>query len=921
MKRLVGLLFLTFIGVVSIEAQVQLFVQVRGKVYGVDEYEPVPYKLTGANVLSYCVGDSAATSKKGVTDERGMTEVMYTVPRLPDNPKFHVRISYVGMETLDTICTPVKGEFAALHTPLYKVNLDSIVLKSKPVTLEEAQVIAELQKMYERGDTIIFNAQAYEMPSGSTLLELVRRLPGLQYDGNELTYNGRRIEEIKLNGDKFFAHDLSVALNNMPTEKIKSLKVYEEKKDTLNANSEKRLVMDMQTDKIYNDVVFLNAGLTSHPSPFKLDIEAKANAYRRKTYNASLNYVRQTISGRRFLSESVNRNLLNSSLRVDKWYNFTFSPIFNHEKIGNRTLMLEENMLPDFYNLTVSDCRRDRRGWTIGNLMPASMSGKMKNGIGWNMSLGINYKHNDDVDLINRDTYNADPYNEERGGEMLPEDQLASIRINSSEQSKRSVGNALSLGWEGKMTKRVGDNDFGISAKVDFNDRKQKTHDKSTLSYSQLQDSTTVLNRMMSQLVSELNTNMQLFYNHSFGTNHHWGLEYNLGVRDNHQKTQYLDVIDEAEGVHFLTSHSMDGLVQIDSLCYKASDNRWMNTIGANITFDWTHFGLQASAAAIPTFLRVSTHRNIMADDKRSYNALLYSAALSSHYKGKAGKVVLGYEYSEDTPPSSMLINVVDYSDPLRVVMGSTELSKTKRHSVGLQYEKGFGFYVDSRFLFDQNTPTYKVTYDQLTGRSISTPTPINGNWSEVSNLRYSFKVFKRDFNFTASHIFRRNVNYVQLSGSQDVVKGKTDYNTFNAALNHTISNKSMLIRLTAQYMLTDMTNSSYNMHSTQGDFQAKAYAMLNLPLNFDITADATYSIRHGHKISELNKDRFVLNLLLDYRFLKSKATVELEWKDVFHQVRNIDIRNTDYIRTETRTFGNTSMFLATFKYRFNLFE
>ena len=124
--------------------------------------------------------------------------------------------------------------------------------------------MAELQRMYQRGDTIIFNADAYEMPSGSVLLDLVRRLPGLKYEEGKMRYLGRNIEEIRLNGESFFERDMSIALNNMPTDKIKNLKVYEVPDDTLNVMSDNHLIMDMETKEPMDRTLFANisAGTT-----------------------------------------------------------------------------------------------------------------------------------------------------------------------------------------------------------------------------------------------------------------------------------------------------------------------------------------------------------------------------------------------------------------------------------------------------------------------------------------------------------------------------------------------------------------------------------------------------------------------------------------------------------------------------------
>ena len=71
--------------------------------------------------------------------------------------------------------------------------------------------------MYMKGDTLIYNTDAYEMPKGSVLLELVRRLPGLYFsERGQLMYLDKPISEIRLNGEGFFTHDLNIALKNVP---------------------------------------------------------------------------------------------------------------------------------------------------------------------------------------------------------------------------------------------------------------------------------------------------------------------------------------------------------------------------------------------------------------------------------------------------------------------------------------------------------------------------------------------------------------------------------------------------------------------------------------------------------------------------------------------------------------------------------
>lgn len=898
-------------------------VRIQGKIYGVDEYENTPYILAGARLHAQCVEDSTIFDCTEYTNAEGKLAVEMRAEEFTVKNRIHISVSYVGMETLDSIFTAVKTtRQGALGGTVYRIDLDSIVLKSKPATKEELEVISELRKMYEKGDTIIFNAMAYEMPTGSVLLELVRRMPGLFYDGSELTYNGRKIEEIKLNGDNFFAHDLSIALKNMPSEKIRSLKVYEESKDSLARNSTKHLVMDMETDKMYKDIVFLNGDLTANPSPFDWDMSAEGNAYRQKTYNASLRYERQGIPGRYFACEDLNRHRLSSSWSMSQWNGFRFDPTFEHMGMGNRSLMLEENMLPDFYSCTLNERRNNTTQWEIGSSLPMTLNGQTRKGARWDVSLGMNYRHSDDRSSEHRGTYTANPYGEGgmRGGELLPEEYLSDIRVNSLDQEVHSMGHNLSLKWKGKITKRVGNKDFGVTTTWDADDSKRRTYDRTAITYVLLEDSTQVFSRVMNRPDRKINAQIQTYYNQRFGKSHQWGAEYVLAMMDDRNEMRYYDVTDDAKATAFVAENCTDELIAIDSLSYRGKGRKWEQTLGGNLTLEWDHFRIAATTATIPVVQYISTQQDGMEKDTQTHKTLLYRASLNTRIALEENNITLGYDYRENTPRTNMLMNIKDYSDPLKVRTGATKMTRSQQHTINAKYEMNYNFTMDEQICFNQHTPSYKVIYDKVTGQHISTPTTINGNWYSMTNLHYDFRMFKQNFSLTASYQHSHFVNYMQEYGSQESTKGTTRHNRLTAQLSHSISNKWIVASSSVRYGLARMSGVSYSTRPVNGDFRLNTYLTLFLPRNFECNCDATYSLRHGHELRELNKSRFVLNACLRYLFLKRQATVEVEWKDVFRQMRNIDVSNMDYTRTEMRTFGNTSMALATFKYRFNMF-
>ena len=95
--------------------------------------------------------------------------------------------------------------------------------------LDEVIVKATKIKMYHKGDTIIFNADAFNLPEGSMLDDLIRQMPGAELkDNGEIFINGRKLDFLTLNGKDFFGHNNKIMLDNLPYYTISQLKVFEQ---------------------------------------------------------------------------------------------------------------------------------------------------------------------------------------------------------------------------------------------------------------------------------------------------------------------------------------------------------------------------------------------------------------------------------------------------------------------------------------------------------------------------------------------------------------------------------------------------------------------------------------------------------------------------------------------------------------------
>lgn len=111
---------------------------------------------------------------------------------------------------------------------------DKIKMRKQPKerVLGEAVVKATKIKMVMKGDTIVYNADAFQLSEGSMLDALIEQLPGVELkDNGQITVNGRLVSSLLVNGKDFFRGDPKIALENLPSYMVDKVKVYEEETD------------------------------------------------------------------------------------------------------------------------------------------------------------------------------------------------------------------------------------------------------------------------------------------------------------------------------------------------------------------------------------------------------------------------------------------------------------------------------------------------------------------------------------------------------------------------------------------------------------------------------------------------------------------------------------------------------------------
>ena len=195
------------------------------------------------------------------------------------------------------------------------------LMKKKPTQeemyrmLEEVTVKATKVKMVYKGDTIVYNADAFNLPEGSMLDALFRQLDGVELkDDGRILVNGEQIDELLLNGKDFYKDDKTVLLDNLPAYTVKNVQVHHKSTDYsewLGRDNEKKLyVMDVVLKHEYAQGWLANAEVAGGTTFGARDAEDKKFDER---YLARLFALRYTDNSR--LSTFFNVNNVNEIRR------------------------------------------------------------------------------------------------------------------------------------------------------------------------------------------------------------------------------------------------------------------------------------------------------------------------------------------------------------------------------------------------------------------------------------------------------------------------------------------------------------------------------------------------------------------------------------------------------------------------------
>ena len=899
----------------------QQYFHVYGNIYGTDDMEPTPYALPNANIQIVCLNDTSVSAVAVSNKQGGFSQSMYVLKKRikkKEGLRVAIRVSYVGYETYVKELQAKERYYDEEHKEYgstWEVNADTIVLKSKPMSTEEVQIVGELKRMYESGDTTIFNVDAFEMPRGTVLLNLIRRMPGLRYENDQLTYRDSVIHEIRLNGESFFAHDMKIALENIENEDLKQFRVYKTQADTLSTDTTKHWVADMITKKPVNRVEMTKPeiGTSNIKNTYHFQMQ---NMQWKSGNKGEWSATVRLDDLPEATSKKSSQNSINGSFRKQfgkqNRYNFNYIPSYGYSDHRSNDEAFQSNIMPGYEQYSISS--GESKTYNSNTNQNVSFSGRLKSDYsGGYLSGNVNYSNNDYQNYYRHtsSSYSGNPFAGENN-ELLDEASLRAIGLNrsSSESQSRSHQQSMTIqsnysqSFEGNKTFKYpninvrmhyyNNHDYGSSTELQQTD------------YLQYGDSVWSYHR---QSISPTNTNrlsLSADFGFNFGsekiTRQHISFTYEFTHQDYESEQVYFDLTNNHQ--------------QLDSISTYQRNMTTGHRMGLNYDISIKNFTFNQSVMFVPTRQSYEYARRdgVRADTTLQAPTMNTTTSLSYRFKQNRSMSVY-YNFSNQLPSPSYLVQPTTNDNPLYIQKANPNLKKTENHSFNLSMYFG-EWSLNGSYHFSRNAIASHSIYDTKTGGRVSTYENINGNWGVNSSASYRTDFRHSNISINASYSFNHQVNYLQTRGT-DGGKGASDVHNINVSPRFVLYTKHYDLTLNGGYTY-QWGNSDYAMSIDKShSFQLNSALNYWLGNRLTIHTDLNISGRTGSRMSDANRTDFMWNMGIEYKVLRDyRGLLKLTWYDILREQTNYNINIGPTGRYESRSSGNPHYVLLTFQYK-----
>lgn len=719
------------------------------------------------------------------------------------NGSYLLRVSYVGYQSLYRKVTLGKSE--------RNLDMGVLNLQENVRLMEEATVTAKVAQMEMSADTFIYNSDAFRLPEGSALEELVKKLPGAEVsEDGSIKINGKSINKILVEGKEFFEDDPKMAMKNLPSKIIKKLKAYDKKSDysriTGIDDGEEETVLDLSIRKGMKNGWNINAD----------------GAYgTEERYSAQLNV-------NRFLDNSQ-MSLIGSANNVNGqgfpggggrfWgggggivstemggINFAWQngkPDFTAGLLKLRGNVFFNHRNSESLSRTNSETFLDNVNSTFSNSFSSSQNGSSnvfaRFNLEWmpdsmtNIMFRPRFSHSesDSRSSSANVTFNSNPYEyftnplEEYN---LPENEEIrnQIAVNDNKRQSKSQGNSndfsASLQWNRRLMKPGRNVNLDVDGGVSQNDNTSFSRNEITYFQRHTSDFTNQYNPTPSK---SHNVQGRLSYSEPIlgALNLQVSYRYQYRYSDSDRSMYSIDsLLTKYPGKYTQEQLYLGYIPGLDTLDYirniensqYATYKEHNHDISLMFRYNVGENRLNFGVSLQPQTTYMDYAKNLL-DTTVTRNTFNWAPRIDYRWKfSDTGQFRMRFNGNMSQPSMVSLLEVIDSSDPLNISTGNSGLKSSWSNRFVVSYNdyhapKQMGWSVDWNFNQSKNSISSATIYNRESGARYTRPMNINGNWNTGGYLNFNTALgAKKMFNLNIGSNVSYNHQVGFLSSNSD---------------------------------------------------------------------------------------------------------------------------------------------------------
>ena len=824
--------------------------------------------------------------------------------------------------------------------------------------LQEVVVKATKVQMVYRGDTIIYNADAFNVPEGSMLDALIRQMPGTELKENgEIYVHGRKIDYLTLNGEDFFKGKNKVMLENLPYYVVQNIKVYDrqtEKSEWLGtSDGPKDYVMDVTLKREYNRGYMANADagwgthdrymgklfgarFTDHSRIVAFVNANNTNETRQPGMEGDWNPAKDMGNGVRKYTDAG--ALLEINDKEKRWKERAGAELqwSNSQADVQRARKYFQSATG---NYTRQHVRNDGRDFRLG----AQNVFTLRKPFWWNNTLYGKYFRNT-VDARNRTArFLSDPSRfgntvqvldsllaDQSGSQLLP------LVVNFSDIDARLHYSSWELQYDFNLDYKFpwGD-DFELAGNIDY------TRDKTEEAERQMASGATSDNRHSHLWQRESDFDWWVRAKYTIHTLARWHYRAFLAYQRQNLQNDYdryrLDQLphwfEEAYTLEALPSTReamQQALDQTNAFNQHTQKQHW--TPGLFVYYEKEgKEGSTRFTVELPLHLeRVHTdYRSALLDtvSTRHFTVPTPQVELTLKWHNFDRYLWLKYGTSYSFPNDlTWMVASRRSTNPLYVSLGNPDLKHTFTHKFVVNLSDRVRA-INQTTTFSggldivQNAAANGRTYDPQTGITTNQYENVSGNWSAWAQVQWGRNLDK------ANHFYVEVFPVASFDHSVDISAVTSEADRLSKVNTWTLKNTARLryqydqfsvgINCAVKYLASRSERAHFQPLNTW-EYNYGLTAQYTFPWRLQVATDLKMYSRRGYTDSSMNADELVWNASLSYPFWKNRFVLRLEGFDLLSKLSNVYYSVNAQGQTETWRNCVPSYVMLHLQWKFN---